>query len=99
MTDQQMQIVNKIVSFMGQRGGSMRSWYVGISADARDRLVVGHHVPENSDSWICCQARTAADARWIEWHLQTNIGTQGGPGGGDGTTNQVYAYRMSNDTS
>jgi len=99
MTNEQMQIANEIVSFMDQRGGPARSWYVGISANARDRLVVDHHVPENSDSWICCQARTTEDARQIEWHLLTQIHTQGGPGGGDGTTNQIYAYRMSSHTS
>ena len=91
------QIENEIVSFMGQRGGSMRLWYVGISANAPDRLFAGHRVPENSDSWIWRQARTTADARQIEWDL-LKLGTQGGPGGGDGTINQIYAYRMSSHT-
>jgi hypothetical protein len=87
------QIILDISSYMRSWGGLARDWYVGIASDARTRLFIEHRVDENSGKWIYRIAESATEARDIEKHFLDEIGTDGGPGGGDWTAKQIYAYK------
>jgi hypothetical protein len=93
------QIVADLLAHMRLCGGLMRDWYVGIAADARDRLFSGHGVKQVTDSWIFRLAHSHLDARAVEEYFHKTIGTRGGPGGGDASTCSVYAYRIAPHTT
>lgn len=86
------QIITDINGYMQLHGGSNPSWYVGIAADARDRLFKGHGVVEEGGVWIYRRALSTAVARQVE-KAYLDAGCDGGPGGGDELTVYVYAYR------
>jgi hypothetical protein len=80
--------------FSGQR---YKDCYIGIAADARDRLFNGHGVSEDSGLWIYRTAVGHRVARNVEQHF-LNAGMDGGPSGGDQSTRQVYAYKKTSST-
>lgn len=87
-------IVEKFEAYLS--GAGVKNWnevYAGIAADARDRLFNGHGVGEKTDVWIYEDAGTSQAARAIE-QLLLQKGAKGGPGGGDGDTRFVYAYKI-----
>ncbi len=92
------QIAVAILAYMQRCGGAVYNWYVGIAANAPDRLFSGHSVDKLNDAWIFRQAQSHIDARAIEDYFHKNVGTQGGPGGGDSGTRCVYAYRIATHT-
>ena len=79
-------------------GGRFSSWYVGIAADARDRLFDDHSVREEGDAWIFRRAQSSAIAREIENFFVDTKGTKGDPGGGDEKSRFVYAYKIKSHT-
>jgi hypothetical protein len=86
------EIINSFVNYMKQNGGVSKSWYVGIAADARDRLFNGHGVHQNGDAWIYQSANSAKDARDLEYYFLNTYKTDGGTGGGDWMSKMIYAY-------
>jgi len=80
------------------RGGSYSEWYVGIASEPRHRLFVEHNVDETNDKWIYHRCQSSAEARQVEEFFLNNLGTDGGPGGGDQATKYVYAYRKTRST-
>jgi hypothetical protein len=93
------QIIREILEYIRKGGGAFSDWYVGISQDARTRLFSGHSVNENGDHWIYRQASSSKAAREIEEYFLNRCHTSGGPGGGDDTTDMVYAYKMNAHTT
>jgi len=93
------EIINDIKEHIEKGGGGYRAWYVGISNDARDRLFNGHSVREKGDRWIYRQASSSQVAREIEVYFVNILGTDGDTGGGDETTDMVYAYKKSAHTN
>ncbi len=87
--------INAIESYIQKCGGEYSTWYVGIAADARNRLFNDHGVREEGDCWIYNQVTSSEVAREVERHFVYARNTDGGPGGGDETTDMVYAYRKS----
>lgn len=94
-----LNIINEIKQYIDNCGGSYSSWYLGISNDAKYRLFVGHKVNENTDNWIYRIAINSDVAREIEEYFIEHIGTDGGTGGGDDSTNMVYAYKKNSHTN
>ncbi len=86
----EQQIYNDILAHVGN--DTKRVWYVGIASDVRQRLFTDHSVSEANGSWIYRQATSSDHARNVEAAL-FKLGFDGGPGGGDNTTDYVYAYR------
>jgi hypothetical protein len=99
MAQSKQEIINDIKNHIGQDGGAYRAWYVGIARDARDRLFNGHGVHQRADAWIYRQASSSDAARDVEDYLVNTLGTDGGPGGGDSSTDMVYAYKKSPRTN
>ena len=85
------EMVNDIDAHIKKSGISFGGWYVGISADGKDRLFNGHSVPQTNHWWIVRAADTSTIARAVEQHF-LDLGCKGGPGGGDNTARDVYAY-------
>ncbi len=96
---EKQQIIGEILNHMKSSGGAISNWYVGISEDARERLFSDHNVSEKDGAWIIRTADGSNEAREIEAYFLTIVGTDGGPGGGDNTTNKVYAYRKTYSTN
>ena len=99
MTKSKQEIINDIEGHIQRAGGGYRSWYVGISKDARDRLFRGHGVKEKGNWWICSRASSAQVAREIEDFFVNTLGTDGRAGGGDETADIVYAYKKAAHTN
>ena len=81
-----------IEAYVASNGGSYAKWYVGIAADARDRLFSDHAVKENGDAWIYRQCTSSSVARAVEKYF-LDKGMKGGGGGGDYNTDYAYAYK------
>lgn len=90
-------IIGKILSFIQQRGPA-KSWYAGISKDARRRLFTDHRVDEAGDLWIICPADNEAIAREVESILLKKATLDGDTGGGDAAATQVYAFKKTMNT-
>jgi hypothetical protein len=91
------QIITDLNAYMQQHGGPNSAWYVRIAADVRERLFVDHNVSEQGGVWIYRQATSSTVARSVE-KAYLDAGCDGGPGGGDDSTDYVYAYRKTTIT-
>jgi hypothetical protein len=98
MVKPQWSIIHEIDAYIEGAGGEHEEWYVGVASDAEDRLFDDHNVKEKGDQWIFRQCMSSADARDIESHFVIEMGTDGGTGGGDESTDMVYAYRKAAHT-
>ncbi len=99
MTISKQQIINDINNHIRKEGGGYRDWYVGISRDARGRLFNNHNVSEDNGWWIYRTADSSSAAREIESYFVNTLGMDGGTGGGDYYSNQVYAYKKTSFTN
>ena len=99
MPKSKQKIIDDIESHIQKRGGDNSDWYVGISKDARDRLFNGHSVKEKKDVWIYRKASSSEVAREIEDYFVNTLNTDGGTGGGDETSDKVYAYKKARHTN
>lgn len=91
------EIRNYIVS--NTLGSNYSSWYVGIANDPERRLFQEHEVNRENGRWIYTKCYSDSSAREVENTLIENLGTQGGPGGGDDSTIFVYAYEIKSYTN
>jgi hypothetical protein len=85
-----------ITAHISEQGGKNNNWYVGISDDARRRLSE-HQVPEDNYWHIFCTCIDNEIAREVEKAL-IESGCDGGEGGGDDASTQIYAYLKSSVT-
>jgi len=97
MTTKQQEIIKAFNEYIRARGTSYGAWYVGVAADARERLFNDHAVNERTDAWIYDTCSSSKEAREVEQHFIAQ-GTREGPGGGDASTKSVYAYRIAPHT-
>jgi hypothetical protein len=88
-----------IEAYMQKRGGSYSDWYVGIASDPKQRLFNDHNVDEKNGAWIYRKADSSSVAREVEECFVNTLGTDGGSGGGDYSTNYVYAYKKTSYTN
>ena len=92
-----LQAYNEIAAYIDQWGYPYRRWYAGIAADARARLFVDHQVSVQG-AWIYRGLATDAEAREVE-RMLFQRGCLGSWGGGDRSTNAVYAYLVTSQTN
>ena len=92
-------VISEIKAHIIKCGGSYFSWYVGIAQDAERRLFLDHKVNKNNDAWIYRKAASSYEARQVERYFIEVLGTDGGTGGGDETSNIVYAYKKKSHTN
>lgn len=93
MASDKQTIISDIQSYVARNGSGYSQWYVGIAADAKQRLFNDHAVSEKGGAWIYSLCTTSSVAREIEDYF-IRLGMRGGSGGGDNTTRYVYAYRI-----
>jgi len=91
-------VKQEIKEHIKSRGGAYSDWYVGIAADASQRLFNDHNVDRKKDYWIYRECGSSAAAREVEEYFTNTLGTDGGPGGGDQSTRSVYAYKKGSNT-
>ena len=87
------QIIQDIFNHIKNGGGFPNEWYVGIANDAEGRLFSDHNVDRQTATWIWRPAESSEEAREIEQYFLNAVRTDGGQGGGDRTSKQVYAYK------
>ena len=93
-------IIQEIMDHMNNscpKGTPYKKLYIGIAADATDRLFKDHSVDREKDIWIYRTASSDSVAREIEKHF-INLGFDGGPGGGDDDTKMVYCFLQNSHT-
>ncbi len=98
MAKTKQEIVGKVDAYIRTGSGGYRAWYVGIASDARERLFTDHKVKEKGDAWIYRGCGSSTIAREIEDYFVNTKGTDGGTGGGDASTDMVYAYKKAPHT-
>ena len=89
MAKTKQEIISDVKNYIGN---NFSNWYIGIAADPRQRLFVDHNVDEKNGNWIFSKAQSSDEARDIEMYFIDNLRTKGDSGGGDDTTEFVYAY-------
>ena len=89
--------VNEVQSYMAGVGGNWSDWYVGITSDIKSRLFGEHGVDEKTDRWIFRLCVNSATARQAEDYF-VKKGTKGDTGGGDYSSNFLYAYLVTSKT-
>ena len=94
----QKSVLDEIVAHIRSQGGSVSSWYAGITENIEDRLFGAHRVPRKNHWFIYRDAGSEAQARSIEKAL-LDWGCDGGPGGGDRDATIVYAYLKTPSTN
>jgi hypothetical protein len=99
MTKTKQNIIDEIKTHIQRCGADYGTWYVGISNSVNDRLFDTHGVKKKQDAWIYRKASSSQIAREIEEHFVNNLGTDGGGGGGDISSNVVYAYKKTSYTN
>lgn len=97
MANSKSDIITDIQRHIADCGGAMKTWYVGIAENPRDRLFDDHSVDEENDAWIYHPAASSNVAREIEQYF-LDRGAQGGSGGGSTNSKSVYAYRVTAHT-
>lgn len=93
-------IISEIMDHMNNccpDGTSYKKLYIGIAADATERLFKGHSVDREKDIWIYRTASSDDVAREIEKHF-IDLGFDGGPGGGDEDSKQIYCFMQNSHT-
>lgn len=88
----------EIKDHIKSRGGAHSDWYVGIAADAPQRLFNDHNVDKKNGCWIFRECESSSSAREVEEYFLNTLGTDGGTGGGDQSTRFVYAYKKTSYT-
>lgn len=93
-------IISEIMDYMNKSCPDktpFKKLYIGIASNARDRLFNDHEVDEKRDVWIYRTASSDKVAREIEKYF-IDKGFDGGPGGGDENTKQVYCFLQNDHT-
>jgi len=98
MTYSKQQIITEIKSRIN--GEKYSNWYIGITNDYTRRLEEHGVIPkENSNTdWLAIDAEDDSMSREIEQYF-INLGTDGGPGGGDKNSNSLYVYKKIHSTT
>lgn len=91
-------VKQEIKEHIKSRGGAYSDWYVGIAADAGQRLFSDHNVHKENGCWIYPECESSAAAREVEEYFINILRTDGGTGGGDRSTKSVYAYKKTSST-
>lgn len=99
MTKSKQEIIDDINTHIRKSGGGYSVWYIGISKDAKDRLFNGHSVKEKKDAWIYRTASSSQVAREIEDYFVNTLNIGGDTGGGDNTSDMIYAYKKAVHTN
>ncbi len=95
MAKSKQEIIDDITKHFN--GKKYSECYVGIATDARKRLFSDHNVSEENGHWIFQSASSHTVAREIERHFLV-AGMDGGEGGGDESSDKVYAYKKTSTT-
>ncbi len=99
MSEEEKKVIQEIRDYILKCGGSYSAWYVGIAQNPQSRLFNDHAVNEKSDSWIYRKVSSSDSARNIEQYFIETLKTDGDTGGGDDSTDSVYAYKKNNHTN
>jgi len=71
-----------ILAHIQKQGGSLSSWYCGITENIKSRLFGDHNVPEKGHWYTYMRCEDSGPARSVEKAL-LDYGCDGGSGGGD----------------
>lgn len=91
-------IVNELGGHIQKQGGTLSSWYVGITQNVDQRLFGDHRVPKENH-WRAHRKAVSSDVARAAEKALLNWGCDGGTGGGDTDAVFVYAYLKTTITS
>lgn len=96
MAKSKQEIIDDITKHF--QGKKYSECYVGITSDVEGRLFGDHNVSKKNGHWIYRTASSHSVAREVEQHF-LNAGMDGGAGGGDRSSEIVYAYMKTSSTN
>lgn len=91
------EIIADLETHVAKFGGTYSDWYVGITANPKQRLFTEHRLRSSGDAWITRRAVDDLQAAEVQEYFKTVRKTQGGS---KGTLQDVYvyAYKMKSHT-
>ncbi len=93
-----LKIYDEFKAYVAGKGAPYEKWYVGITTDAFHSLFVEHGVSEKQGCWIYKQCINNASAKQVKTTLM-RLGCDGRAGGWCQSTNVVYAYLKTPQTT
>lgn len=90
MTRTPQQVYSELSDFMDFARDPYRVWYVGMSGDAMQHILLEVGLPSGSD-WTFRECDSEEDAQNVVGHLRV-LGCGTDPGGADRHGRQVYVY-------
>ena len=97
MAENEEVVKTKIKEYIDRSPYPYANWYVGVASDPESRLFNDHKVGKYW--WIYKECLSSDAARRVEDYFLNNLGTDGGPGGGDENSTFVYAYHKTSETN
>lgn len=91
------EIIADLETHVAKFGGTFAEWYVGITANPKQRLFTEHRLRSNGDAWIARRAVDDLQANEVQEYFKSVRKTQGGSKGGLQDV-YVYAYKMKSHT-
>ena len=93
-----LEMVAEISSHVKTSNFPYSQWYVGITSDIENRLHGDHGVPKEDHWFIEKPADSNKIAREVERYY-LKLGMDGGTGGGDSSSKDVYVYHKTSVTN
>ena len=84
--------------FIEEHARAPHQWYVGLAADAEEKLFKHHKVKRHRDSWIYRMADSPEVARTIQENF-LKLGCDGEPRPDEPKASVVYVYLKSRETT
>ncbi len=91
-------ITLEILEFIYREGGDLKTWYVGVTNDPRQRLFNEHQVHYQNDAWIYRTAASESEALQVQSYF-LEFGLADREEGWQPGACAVYAYRKHTEKS
>lgn len=83
------EIIADLEAHVGKFGGDYSEWYVGVTANPKERLFTQHRLRSSGDAWIARRAMDDLQAAEVQEYFKSVRKTQGGV---KGTLQDVFVY-------
>jgi hypothetical protein len=91
------EIIADVENHVAKFGGDFTEWYVGVTANPKERLFTQHRLRSSGDAWITRRAIDDLQAAEVQEYFKSVRKTQGGSKGGL-VDIFVYAYKRKSHT-
>lgn len=95
-------VISELLYYVRSNDRDMKNWYVGLSNDPLETIIVEHGLDEEKDQWVYRQCLTHEDAQKVLSHFVITLGCTTNSQIGKGIKDQakfVYLYKKQKHTN